>query len=420
MVAIGNYKFSSPNWLLVATAAFELLRGFLLIAFGKILYDESGGVFAFAFTLVGEVVFVILLQNFAGNLVDRFGALKLLLLSVNILIVASSLTVFFGTFYISNIVYSIILFSIILSVFKPFYRVSRFSYISIYISTEDRESFNRRSAFVFQLSQLTGVILAGLLLDVVSYKLVFIISIFLLMLFGFSLHNVKRNEELKKNENMLDLYRENLFLFLLNNKVVVMCLLVAAIDFALINMFNLILAPYVDSYFDGRTIIIALIDTFFALGAIVFTFFCERKKISFKLNLGMTISSVLSFVTFLFVLFAVQYISSFLKLPVILLAAAVFGALVTLSTVAWNTFLQGLGGVHLKGRMASLKLTAIAILNAFILSSVMNYSVSIQSTSILFFFVCCVLAIMVIPLWKACGYSMDRLYIRDDQLMAVK
>jgi MFS family permease len=324
-------------------------RGALTLVLGLFLYKETGGLWAFALAFLSDFLIAIFIQSMAGNLVDKKGFIRVLNYSLTIstlvLVICWLCLLFFD-----DVTLIVLSGAIVLNILRPFIRTSVFSLVP---SLFDQDSLEKANGFVsvsLQFGQVIGMIIAGLSLETgsTSFSFFLIMSSFLISTVSYFILNKQMEwvRPVSKVQNKMGVYDS---IRLLKNAQMRLSFLIGSFDYAVIAIFNLLLAPLVAQNFDGFPRWLTLLDGAYAFGAIISGFVISRSSKAFGLQYRYSLLSLLS-TGLLFITYA-------MKAPtlIVMLLIITFGYCSTISVVIWNTNLQKLAPQHLRGRIASLK-----------------------------------------------------------------
>lgn len=366
-------------WLVASEALLNTARGLMTLALGLFLYRVTGGVWAFALTFSSELVFSMLVQGVAGATVDRLGPRRTLLGSslASVLVFAGGLGL--AADFDGDPSHAIGI-ALGLNLARPFLRTAVFAIAHQVVPPRGYERLNSYLSMALQIGQLSGMAMAGVLLESMTPHRVFLVIGVLYALVA--LLHLRLGHHLSGSEagsgatgetrprpaSVLRHVRDNLH-------VLTICL-IGAIDFALIALFNLALAPVVAARFAGQARWMTILDMSFAAGALVAGLHLSARKRPLGIRAEPTLCSIAAaFTTFAGFAGATP---PWLIVPTI----AVFGYFVTLSTVVWASGLQLATPAPMKGRLGSLRFisnsafVALTTLAASYLSGMGGASVS--------------------------------------------
>jgi len=365
------YWFCAGEW------ATNIARGIFTLALGMLLYAETESLWAFTLAFVSEFLVSIFLQGVAGSVVDRLGAAKVLLSAAlgNILVIVAAITL---TDDIGQNTIVLIGIAIGLNLCRPFIRNAVFVLVPDIAGEQQLEKLNALISIALQAGQITGMALAGLLLELYepSWVVYFVLLSYSLAFSCYAILLWIYHARLKEKRNLLSNDKgswNELATFVRGNKTVTTVFLVATCDYVAIALFNLLLAPAVKHNFDNLARWLTFLDMAFAIGAILGGMFIAATKLSFTEKLVFTSASMLSVVSVFF-----GYIFN-LSSYFILFSAFLFGAFTTVSTVSWMSVLQALSPTQIKGRLASVRYMANALMVA-VATSLVSYANDISFT----------------------------------------
>ncbi|MCY7294560.1 MFS transporter [Alteromonas sp. a30] len=338
-------------WLVMSEFSINIARGIFTLAIGMLLYEQSESLWAFAFVFASEFFIGLFLQGLAGSLVDKIGPSKVLLTAT----FASSL-VLGAPFLLTGDLNTVILIqiAICLNLFRPFIRNSVFVLTPELVEKSKLEKLNAYISMALQSGQIIGMGLAGLLLElfesVWTIYAVFWGYLGALIFYGLATLKHKRIQVQKgKAENQSKGSWKEALQFLRTHHHAVYLYLVATLDFMVLGLFNLLLAPAVKHNFDNLPRWLTFIDGAFAAGAILGGIFIAKRQFDGRQRLWLTTLSM-AMVMSVFVGYALNW-----SVWLIMLFTFAFGILTTVSTVTWMSAQQRIAPSEIKGRLASVR-----------------------------------------------------------------
>jgi MFS family permease len=325
-------------------------RGALTLVLGAILYEQTGGVWAFALAFLSDFLVAIFIQGIAGSMVDKHGPGKILniTLTLSCCILAVCWVAMLNLEETATLIFSC---AVLLSVFRPFIRTSVFSLLPALFSESALQKANGTTSLAFQLGQFAGMLIAGATLELGSNELAIFV---ILMTFSvsaisyFSLSLTHLNTKPTSNVTSKYIGWKSIRALVRQGAVLRGCV-IGSIDYALIAVFNLLLAPVVAHNFDNLSRWLGILDAAFAVGAIAAGVFVIKKNQCMGLKYRYSLLAHTS-AALLLVGYALQW-SSY----VILIFVISFGLFSTVSVVMWNTLLQKNAPEEIRGRVASAK-----------------------------------------------------------------
>lgn len=339
--------------------AINFSRGIMTLAVGKLLYDETASLLAFALVFLLEFVFAVLLQGFAGSSVDKYGCRKVLLIAN----FTAVLTLIGAIVYLfDGVVPSVLIaLSVILNLTRPFIRNAIFSLIPEITSVDRMAKANGLVSIAMQLGQAAGIMAAGILLELTSHLIILLVVLFG-FIFSLACYNAMSTATTTSSVRGLEerstkpVHDWSAVIEAIRRQPAILTIyLFTAIDFAAIAIFNILLAPVVTHYFDNNNLWLTGLDLCFTAGAVIagvalakLNTLSQHAKLT---SLSTTIAACL--------LFGCYSIDSPLALAIPLIVY--LGISSTLSSVSWSTLLQKISDPRIKGKLASLRF----IINSF-------------------------------------------------------
>ena len=366
-------------WLVGAEFLGSAARGILSLALGLLLYRSTGEVWAFALAFSSEFAFSLVIQGLAGATVDRFESATVLVVTSG----ASALLfcVMLGALALSPTAGAdasaahLVVLSIGLNLARPFLRSSLFAVIHKATGERGYERLNSYLAIARQVGQLTGMGATGLLLENLR-PLQILAVIGALHLAAALLHlefrrrvvrhgtEATRHDATPSRSAPLSAVIAHVRA---NPQILSLCV-IATVDVAMVALFNLALAPVVEARFGGRLLWMTIFDMSYAVGALLGGGYLSTRQSP----LGVRVVPTLAATTAGGCTFTAFALGA--PAPILLPTIAAFGFLVTLSTVMWQSELQLLTPVRMKGRLGSLRLLcdSIVVATASFLASLVN------------------------------------------------
>lgn len=251
-------------------------RAILLLSFAKLLYDETGQLWAFSLVFIVEMVLAFIIPMIAGGAIDLQGAKKVIrftsALSVVICLVCALLV---ANVRVSTLI--LLAASVSLSIVNPFIKLSVFSITPELSAREHLEKNNGSLTFAFQSGQFVGIAAVPVILKYYSLSSIFItVSIVYIassVSYFLATKDLVAADDTKKSDN-------DRVGTLINHRtgykdlIAICCsfapiLILSNFDFASIAIFNLLLAPVVVANYDNNPIWLSSLDASFAVGAII-------------------------------------------------------------------------------------------------------------------------------------------------------
>jgi hypothetical protein len=363
-------------WLVGAEFLINAARGILSLALGLLLYRSTGQVWAFALAFSSEFAFSLVIQGIAGTTVDRFS-------STTVLAVTSTLSALLFVVVLGSVALSsadldssaalLVLLSIGLNMARPFLRSSLFAVLHHAVGERGYERLNGYLAIARQVGQLTGMAATGLLME--SLTALEILAVVGALHLAAAVMHVEFRRRVAHGRGGAPHSAPSraaplsaVIAHVRGNPEVLSLCAIATVDVALVALFNLALAPVVEAHFDGRLRWMTIFDMSYAVGALLGGAYLSTRQAALGVRPGPTLAASLAGVA-TFTAFALGGPPALL-LPII----AAFGGLITMSTVVWQTGLQLVAPVRMKGRLGSLRLLcdSITVATATMLASLVS------------------------------------------------
>ncbi|TKI60054.1 MFS transporter [Lysinibacillus mangiferihumi] len=248
------------------------LSGLTLLT-GILIYDITGSLMAFAFTLVSGFIIDLAGQFFAGGILDRINPNKVSIiinLSRGLLIIIAGLIVI-----IMGSVTSVIFLSLFMSLVGPAYRASVFAISPLLVNQKFLSQFNAFRVGVMQVGQLIGLGLATLVLALTNQEIAFT-SIAIWFLLG-ALMMILLGDLPLKNKVLLNrvfsikntlLEWKELFLAFKVAPSIYFHILISSSGLLIASIFSLLIVP-LNEFFQGKEIGYLILDGGFTVGAIL-------------------------------------------------------------------------------------------------------------------------------------------------------
>jgi MFS family permease len=370
----------------------NIARSMITLVVGLFLYQQTGSLWAFALAFFSEFVVAIAIQGIAGTIVDNKGYRNVLLIALlmsSLAVLMCTVLLYFGSYPSIAALGCVFL----LNVIRPFIRASVFALIGGEFERNTLEKVNGYLGIARQSGQVVGMVLTGIILEV-AMPLIAFATIFLCFFCGTICYGVHflsskatkpENEATQGSASTVD----GGYLSLVKDRHLLRITLLGAIDFALIAIFNLLLAPVVANNLDNKARWLTIIDVSYAIGAIIAGIYITRKATELGENRRYTLLSILS-AALLFSVYSVD--ASDISIVVFSLC---FGYFSTLSVIVWSTVLQKASPSQLRGRVASIRYAinaSFVALSVGVVSFANEYSfthatqMAVISTVILFVF----------------------------------
>lgn len=346
----------------IAELAVNVARGLFTLTLGMLLYKLTGNLWAFTLVYVSEFLASFLLQGFAGSAADSFGARKVLLVTLSLLVSALAiLCVSLG----ENVLSPVALTGVALAVnFSRPFIVNAVFVLTAEIAKARSVKVERVTgalSVATQSGQILGMVLAGVAIE--SQLQAYVIPVttvgFAIAFAAYLSGAPRRDPGLAGRHPTAEGDRApvrwfDAFKYIRENPRLALCIAFGSLDFVTIAIFNLLLAPVVSLNYGNEGRWLTIIDVSFAVGAIAGGIFVLRSKM-LKNRFAYSLCS-LSSAAVLFMLYAVDA-------PPILVVGSIlaYGFLLTLSVVGWSSSIQDLSPDWLKGRISAVRNIAMSI-----------------------------------------------------------
>ena len=340
----------------MASAVFTLLLG-------KVLFDQTNSLWAFATAYGGEFLIVSIIQLYAGSLADKYSPIKLLIL-IN--------TLSISTFIILALSYDILLSTgmliaaMVVYIFRPFYRTCLFVLIRNLVEEDELKVLNGRVTSASQFGQVIGLSATGLMLFHTSEVLIFYVMAFIYLLcLSMSMYlNKKCQFKSHSSKTSMDTYVSwrSFFKFCQQKKPFTVRLISSFSIAVSLAGFYVLLAPLVADEFSNNEIWLSFLSVSYALGAIISGILIKTlmtKLPNLTSDRLLLLNQIIGTACFL----SYALIETLIWLPALLF---LFGISTTLAAVSLSSFLQFNTLDEIAGRTAAIQNIVIAAGNAFV------------------------------------------------------
>lgn len=362
-------------------------NGLQVLVMGTLLYEKTHSVLSFGLVLITEFFFKILLQFYAGSIIDRINPLYICRFADLVrgsVIVVSYFLLEKGYFYLP-----IILTTFVINFFKPFYITASFSIATVINSNKVLPYYNALFSVSKRMGQLIGSFLFSIL--VLSFKdsTIFLfngISYFFsfILLCGSVISGEKADIKFKDLLLSTKVFKEwKDTLILVSKKDLLSSIIFASSDSLIFYFYNLMLVPMVIVWFNKSAI--SSIQIIFVLGTVVGSSLV--RKIS---NLDNDINR-LNIFGYCTIVQAISFISVLISKNLFITCGAIFciGISNTLSFTLNYSKLQLIGGKNIKGKISSLYLFLVTIFSSILVVIISNlYKLNIDYCFYLIAFIC--------------------------------
>lgn len=338
----------------MASAIFTLLLG-------KLLYDQTNSLWAFATAYGGEFVIVSIIQLYAGTFADRYSPTKILI-AINALNV-----IVFGTLsigYDDPSTLGLLFAAAMVYVSRPFYRTSLFVLVREITNKQHLKVVNGRITSCSQLGQIVGLSLTGLLLSsYTSIKVLYLMTFIYCFCFAVSIFiYLKHIEKYSGQKSNMKKLNWSDFAFVINNNRSFLVRLLSSFSIAVsLSGFYVLLAPLVSEKFSNNTEWLSWLSVSYALGAILSGIFVKQSEVLVTTRSSdnfLLLNQVVSSFSFL----SYGLCDELFWLPVLLFC---LGTTTTLAAVSLASYLQTITLDGIAGRTSAVQNIIIAFGNAF-------------------------------------------------------
>ncbi|MBE0369935.1 MFS transporter [Pseudoalteromonas aurantia] len=357
------------KWIGAGEFSINVASGIFTLTIGKLLYDMTGQLWAFAGVFFVELLATMLLQGFSGSITDKFGPRKILLVSINTL-TAVLLLLSLMSFLTNENLYIFVAFAAAITISKPFTKNAVFTLIPSVVDKDNIEKLNAIISASLQSGQIFGLVVGGIILSFESKQLIpstitffLFISAVAYYIFFKQIDNNNRSDIARTQREKKLNWRYTLKV-IMSNPILMIALVITTFDFMALGIFNLLLAPVVKYNFNNNTNWLLILELAFAFGAIITGAVASRVKINAEYKLLFTLLSSFSLMLFL----SCYYFK--LGSVATLLAIFLMGVSSTLSVVAWSATVQKLSDDKVRGKISSIRLMLNTLLPAFVVLAV--------------------------------------------------
>ncbi|ELE7142568.1 MFS transporter [Vibrio cholerae] len=325
----------------------NVVKAVFLIGAATNILQLSDSILLFGFTILFEVISSVLAPMSIGKIIDRKGSgyvynrlfLLMTLLSLVLLVIHA---------YLDFIIYIFVAYSII-SFFSPLQRLAQQAYFSDARGTHDLKEINAKHQISVQLGQIFGLVLASILVDKSSFQLLHSVALGVLImgtLLSMRLSNHSVSSPNEQQATLLNIVKTV-------PKLPMIIVLVSTFDYVVISIFNLSL-PVLSQDYDEQGKIMSYFDMSYAVGSIAISYLVTRGALAkgdFKM------SSIAYAIIPLIFIGLVTYTTFELRMFIIF----VIGAMLTLSTIGFNSYIQSTIPKEIIGRILALRRIVLAI-----------------------------------------------------------
>lgn len=254
----------------IALVAGELFtnigRGATTLSLALYLYRLTGNVWASALACLSELAVSLLLRRACGSLIDRAGARTVLGAGSAMLALLFAPLWLVGDPYAYSVVLALAV-ALLACSLRTFTAAATYAAVVVYARGRE-DATNSALGIAMQVGQFGGMAMAGLMLELGSIKLVGLAvgASYALATLCYLLLPVRRT--VAAAAATAPVATIGLFALLQANPVLARCTLLGALDFALVGVFNLLLAPVVAVAFGDAPRWMAILDATFTVGAL--------------------------------------------------------------------------------------------------------------------------------------------------------
>ena len=266
-------KLSQDSKLFISSMFFTNIgNGLYILAISKALYEHTNSILGFSLIILSEFLFKIILQSYAGFIVDRMSPLKICKYSEfirGILFILATIAAKEG-----RLIIAVGMTTIAVNFFKPFYISSSFRLGKI-LNHEDQLGFYNSIFVAFkQGGFLLGIFLGGVLLTKTTFEYIFLIdgltyffSFGILFLLKIRFDYSHKKDHLKLNSIKYDW--KGVFLEIKHNSKLKIAFLKSLVDPIGFYFLNVMIVPISSILYKGNTEKMALLQLSFVLGAVM-------------------------------------------------------------------------------------------------------------------------------------------------------
>lgn len=340
------------NLLSFSEFAINLARGLFTLALGYLLYTETNSIWAFALVFSSEFVVSILLQGFAGTMVDKYGYKRILLYASGATLILILALLSFST-DLSFKPSLLLVLAIGINLFRPFIRNAIFVLTPTLAQSKNYNltQLNGRLSIALQTGQLLGMGSAGLIFEMeLQSWMPHIVAVgYGIAFWGYVAvcRGIRQPATIKRTGKHIGWAQVKAHLR--RSPILTASFVIASLDLFAIAAFNLLLAPAIEHKFEGLARWLTYLDASYAAGAVLGSLLLSRFKlpdINILIYTGLSMLSALAIVGTYIV--EVSYAFS-------VIASVAFGITSTISTIKWITVQQHLSPEGIRGKLASIR-----------------------------------------------------------------
>lgn len=361
----------SALFLLLSLFTTSIGNGMFLLTLGVKLYEITGSINSFGYMIIFQYVINFLIDIFAGYYVDNSNP-KRIAVSMDLIRGISILIVIMISIKVEmTLLYFIIV--VIINLAKPLYRGAVFSIAPSFLDGDELMRYNILKSSCMQTGQMIGIALVGPILAMSNGNIVFVIDAFTYLLAGLFMSfvvvkstNTKKNKEIFSRKNFIEDWRK-VFSVLKNDRLLLQIMIIATIDFMIINIINMNLMPIVKYNFGSNMNLISVFDGAFAVGVIVVVPLVNFVRKRITENKVIMLALLLSAAMFILLPFSTNWITT----TVIFLT---FGVLNIMTGSIYITFIQQRSKGFIKGKISAIRKMLLSFLSMLILPVISSMS----------------------------------------------
>ncbi|MGF1763741.1 MFS transporter [Aliivibrio kagoshimensis] len=341
----------------------KMTSAIFTLMLGKLLFDHTGSLWAFATAFGSEFLIVSGMQYYASRASDTFSPIKILLLCNFFSIAIFTLFVF--TYEYEPTV-TLLLGALTIFVSRPFYRSALYVFVRNSVDKKDLARVNSRISAGSQLGHIIGLSFTGFVLATYSviylFELITVIFILCFILIKWAdLDSDLQSEKAYSNTNLNTSWRE--FFTYCNHHKAFTTRLMSSFSIAIsLGAFYVLLTPTVSAKFGGDSSWQSILGTSYALGVIaggVMGKFYQKQVQRICSDNMMYVNQIIATAVF----FCYGYFDSLGAMPALLLC---FGVSSSLSAIRLSTFLQYSVTEDIAGRTSAVQNVMLALGNVVI------------------------------------------------------
>lgn len=241
-------------------------RGATLLSLALYLYRLTGNVWAIAIACLSELVLSLLLRKLSGTLIDGFGARLVLAASAAMLALLFLPLPFAGDLYRYNVALALLL-ALAMNALRIVSSAASYAGVVSYARGRE-ESVNSALAVSMQAGQFGGMALAGLTLELGSVNLAGLAIACSYALAALCFAALPARAAGATGGAPQARAKTSLLATLSAHPQLARYSLLGALDYALVGVFNLVLAPVVALAFAGAARWMGILDAIFTVGAL--------------------------------------------------------------------------------------------------------------------------------------------------------